>query len=79
MQPFFLLVLAASALAVAPGPTARAQAPADGGPAPGLAPTETPLDGGASLLVVGGVAYACRRLRRRANTEVFTEPDKAGC
>ena len=43
---------------------ARAQAPADGGPAPAGA-TETPLDGGASLLLAGGIGYAVRRLRQR--------------
>ncbi|WP_210521628.1 PID-CTERM protein-sorting domain-containing protein [Hymenobacter terricola] len=40
--------------------------PGSGGPAPGGAPaTETPLDGGASLLLAGGVAYALRKLRPR--------------
>ena len=41
--------------------------PSSGGPGPGTppAPTETPLDGGASLLLAGGVAYALRRLRPR--------------
>lgn len=43
---------------------ARAQAPGSGGPAPN-APTEIPLDGGASLLLAGGVAYGLRRLRQR--------------
>ena len=52
------LVLGACSLALA-------QAPADGGPAPTLAPTETPLDGGASLLLAGGIAYAVRKLRQR--------------
>ena len=51
------LVLGACSLALA-------QAPADGGPAP-TAATETPLDGGASLLLAGGVAYAVRHLRAR--------------
>ena len=46
---------------------ARAQAPADGGPAPS-GPTTVPLDGGASLLLAGGVGYAVRKLwRRRAS------------
>ena len=44
---------------------ALAQAPGSGGPAPGAAPTETPLDGGASLLLAGGIGYAVRRLSRR--------------
>ena len=43
---------------------AQAQAPADGGPAP-TGPTAIPLDGGASLLLIGGVGYAVRRLRQR--------------
>ena len=46
------------------GGWALAQAPADGGPTP-LAPTATPLDGGASLLLAGGLAYGLRRLRQR--------------
>ena len=52
------LVLGACSLALA-------QAPADGGPAPTLAPTETPLVGGASLLLAGGIGYAVRKLRQR--------------
>ena len=55
-------LLLASALLLALG--ARAQAPADGGPTP-VAPTATPLDGGASLLLAGGLAYGLRRLRRK--------------
>ena len=51
------LVLGACSLALA-------QAPADGGPAP-TGPTQTPLDGGASLLLAGGIGYAVRRLRQR--------------
>ena len=43
---------------------AFAQAPADGGPAP-TGPTATPLDGGASLLLAGGIAYGLRRLKQR--------------
>ncbi|MDO7849285.1 hypothetical protein Q5H92_23175 [Hymenobacter sp. M29] len=48
---------------------AAAQAqPSSGGPAPGSPaadPTATPLDGGASLLLAGGVGYALKRLRQR--------------
>ena len=51
------LVLGACSLALA-------QAPADGGPTP-VAPTATPLDGGASLLLAGGIGYAVRKLRQR--------------
>ncbi len=40
--------------------------PGSGGPDPGApAATETPLDGGASLLLAGGVAYGLRKLRTR--------------
>ena len=44
---------------------ALAQAPANGGPAPVIAPTNTPIDGGASLLLAGGIGYALRRLKQR--------------
>jgi parvulin-like peptidyl-prolyl isomerase len=36
--------------------------PGSGGPAP----TGVPIDGGISVLLAGGAAYAVRRLRRRA-------------
>lgn len=42
--------------------------PTTGGPAPGtpaVDPTQTPIDGGVSLLLAGGVAYGLRRLRAR--------------
>lgn len=40
--------------------------PGSGGPTPGTtAPTETPLDGGASLLLAGGATYALQHLRKR--------------
>jgi hypothetical protein len=44
--------------------------PGSGGPGPGtpttpVTPTDVPLDGGASLLLAGGVAYGLRRLRQR--------------
>lgn len=41
--------------------------PSSGGTGPG-APTAVPLDGGASLLLAGGVAYGLRRLRNRCQT-----------
>ena len=54
------LLLALVALASAP---ALAQ-PGSGGPAPG-AVTAVPIDGGASLLLAGGLGLALRRLRRK--------------
>ena len=57
----FLLLLA--------GTSARAQQdPGSGGPVPGTPtpdPTAVPIDGGASLLLAGGAAYALNRLRQR--------------
>ena len=45
---------------------AQATTPGSGGPAPTTpTPTSVPLDGGASLLLAGGVAYGLRRLRQR--------------
>ena len=32
---------------------------------PAVNPTAVPLDGGASLLLAGGIGYAVRRLRQR--------------
>ena len=46
--------------------------PDSGGPQPGAGPTGptgVPLDGGASLLLAGGVAYGLRRLRQRRRTQ----------
>ena len=45
---------------------AQAQ-PTTGGPTPGaqVTPTPVPLDGGASLLLAGGIGYAVRKLRQR--------------
>jgi hypothetical protein len=42
--------------------------PGSGGPTPGTPapdPTGAPIDGGVSLLLAGGAAYAVRHLRRR--------------
>ncbi|TGE14745.1 hypothetical protein E5J99_14700 [Hymenobacter elongatus] len=52
-----VVVLAVSQLPV------LAQGPGNGGPRPSA--TTAPIDGGASLLLAGGVAFALRRLRRR--------------
>ena len=58
-------VLLTALLAAAVGSRALAQGPGSGGPVPGGAPTEIPRDGGAALLLAGGIGYAVRRLRRR--------------
>ena len=64
MKKHLTLPLLTLLLVLAAGGLTYAQAPADGGPAP-VAPTATPLDGGASLLLAGGLAYGLRRLRQR--------------
>lgn len=58
MNRFFLL----AAFLLAAG-ASYAQAPTTGGPTPDA--TAVPLDGGASLLLAGGVAYGLKRLRKR--------------
>ena len=50
-----LLLVAGLAFAQAPS------TPPSGGPTP----TAIPLDGGASLLLAGGIAYGLRRLKQR--------------
>jgi hypothetical protein len=55
------------ALLLGLGPVALAQ-PGSTGPSPqtpAADPTAVPLDGGASLLLAGGVAYGLRRLKKR--------------
>ena len=70
----FRLVMAAAGVCLLAGSLTPvlAQGPGSGGPAPGtvLAPTETPIDGGASLLLAAGAAYGLKRLRnaRRSKT-----------
>lgn len=49
-------------LSVAPSAQAQTGGPAPGG---GTSPTAVPIDGGASLLLAGGVAYGLQRLRKR--------------
>ena len=69
MKSFFLTrVLPALMLLIAASETIMAQGPGSGGPAPGtptVDPTATPLDGGASLLLAGGIAYGIKHLRAR--------------
>ena len=56
---FFSLLLAGA------GAQHAAAQPNSGGPGPGGNPAaQVPLDGGASLLLAGGVAYGLRRLRQ---------------
>ena len=65
MKLFFLTrVLPALTLAMAFSEVVLAQ-PGSGGPGPGVGPTTTPLDGGVSLLLAGGVAYGIKHLRAR--------------
>ena len=42
-----------------------AQTPGNGGPTPQPAATTVPLDGGAGLLLAGGIGLALRKLRQR--------------
>ncbi len=51
------------------GQAALAQAPTTTGPTPTpqAGPAAVPLDGGGSLLLVGGVAYGLRRLKKRCS------------
>lgn len=66
MKSFLLIrLLPALALALAFADAILAQ-PGTGGPGPGTPdPTTVPLDGGASLLLAGGVAYGIKHLRNR--------------
>jgi hypothetical protein len=61
LLPVLTLVIACSAVVLAQ--------PGSGGPGPGTPttpdPTDVPLDGGASLLLAGGVAYGLKHLRNR--------------
>ena len=68
---FFLKALGALAFGLllnASAAQAQAQEPGSGGPTPITPvpdPTAVPLDGGASLLLAGGVAYGLKKLRAR--------------
>ena len=60
LLPALALVITCSAIALAQ--------PNNGGPGADpdpVAPTDTPIDGGVSLLLAGGVAYGVKHLRAR--------------
>ena len=57
LLPVLALVITSSAIALAQ--------PTNGGPGPDPVPTDTPIDGGVSLLLAGGVAYGIKHLRAR--------------
>ncbi|GAB3876788.1 hypothetical protein GCM10028824_35190 [Hymenobacter segetis] len=60
LLPVLALVMTSSAIALAQGTN-----PNNGGPGPDPDPIDTPIDGGVSLLLAGGVAYGLKRLRVR--------------
>ena len=62
---FFLRVLSAVAASVLFTAVAAVAQPGSGGPGPGSPAASVPIDGGASLLLAGGIGYAVRRLRQR--------------
>ena len=64
MNKYLISTLLSLTLLLALASAAQAQAPSDGGPTP-TGPTTTPLDGGASLLLAGGVAFGIKQLRAR--------------
>ena len=65
MKAFFLFkALPALVLAVGTASLALAQGIPSGGVQP-LDPASIPIDGGASLLLAGGVAYGLKKLRNR--------------
>ncbi len=63
---FRSLAIAAALLLAGATHQATAQTPGTGGPQPSAPdPTQVPIDGGASLLLAGSVAYGLRKLRQR--------------
>ena len=62
-SPTRLLLLALPLLTVLTVLTVLQAQPNSGGPTP--TPSGAPIDGGASLLLLGGVGYALRKLRQR--------------
>ena len=69
MRHFLLSTLVVTAVCMLASHSARAQ-PGSGGPTPAPAgPIQTPIDGGASLLLASGAAYGLRKLRQRRKIE----------
>ena len=64
MNKYLTSTLLSFTLLLALAGAARAQGPGSGGPTP-TGPTTTPLDGGASLLLAGGLAFGIKQLRAR--------------
>lgn len=63
---FRFLSIATALLLAGATQQAMAQTPGTGGPQPQAPdPTEVPIDGGATLLLAGSVAYGLRKLRQR--------------
>lgn len=60
MKPVLLLFLLLGVATL----SSHAQAPGSGGPVP-QNPTAVPIDGGASLLLAGGLAMGLKKLRDR--------------
>lgn len=65
MKNLFVVAALALSLSALGSHSALAQGPGSTGPQPEADPTAVPLDGGASLLLAGGVAYGLKKLRQR--------------
>jgi hypothetical protein len=68
MKNLFVVTALALSLSALSSISAQAQGPGSTGPQPDAdepAPTGVPIDGGASLLLAGGVAYGLKKLRAR--------------
>ena len=62
-KTFLLRALCATACTVLFTAAAALAQPGSGGPTPLGGPTQTPIDGGVSLLLAAGGAYGLKRLR----------------
>lgn len=67
MKKHLTLLATITVLVIGAVTASLAQVPGGGGPGPGggVGSTGVPIDGGASLLLAGGAAYAVRQLRAR--------------